>query len=484
VSDHHPEISEDRLFFFEKQEVAVNDFDSAGYILDIGGGGEGVIGKLKGEQVIAIDSSKRELEEAAAGPLKIVMDAKWQIPFFTIWTGQAVSLLGSHLVQFALVWWLTETTGSATVLAFASILAVLPLVFLGPIAGALVDRWNRRLVMIVADSVVALTVIVLAVLYALDAVQIWHIYLLMFIRAAGGAFHWPAMQASTSLMVPEKHLSRIAGLNQTLNGLANVVSPPLGALLFSILPIQSILAIDVGTAVLAIVPLLFVTIPQPERKEAAEKKPSVLADMQEGLRFVWGWPGLMMIIAIAMLINLLINPGFSLLPIVVTDHFGGGALQLAWLESAWGIGMILGGITLGVWGGFKRRIVTGLLAMTLMGVGVTVLGLTPATAFTLALGAMFFGGFMNPIANGSLFATLQVTVPPEIQGRVFTLGTSGSAAMMPLGLAIAGPVADALGVQIWFLIGGIATVIMGVGSFFVPAIMRIEDRAGEVEAGP
>ena len=403
----------------------------------------------------------------------------WKIPFFTIWTGQAVSLIGSNLVQFALVWWLTKTTGSATVLAFASIMAVLPQVFLGPIAGALVDRWNRRLVMMVADSVIAL-----AVLYTLDAVQTWHIYLLMFIRAAGGAFHWPAMQASTTLMVPEKHLSRVAGLNQTLFGVANIVAPPLGALLFSILPIQGILAIDVGTAVLAIVPLFFITIPQPERKEAPEEKPSVLADMREGLRFVWGWRGMMMILIIATLINLLINPGFALLPIMVTDHFGGGALQLAWLESAWGIGMILGGITLGVWGGFKRRIVTGLLALTLMGVGVTVLGLTPATAFTLALGAMFFGGFMNPLANGSLFATLQVTVPPEMQGRVFTLAMSGSAAMSPLGLAIAGPVADALGVQIWFLIGGLATVIMGVGSFFVPSIMRIEDKAAEVEARP
>lgn len=385
-------------------------------------------------------------------------------------------------MQFALVWWLTETTGSATVLAFASIMAVLPQVFLSPIAGALVDRWDRRLVMMVADSVIALAVVVLAVLYALDAVQIWHIYLLIFIRAAGGAFHWPAMQASTTLMVPEKHLSRVAGLNQTLFGAANIVAPPLGALLFSILPIQGILAIDVGTAVLAIVPLLFIAIPQPERKEAAEERPSVLADMREGLRFVWGWRGMMMILVIAALINLLINPGFSLLPIMVTDHFGGGALELAWLQSAWGIGMILGGIGLSVWGGFKRRIVTGLLALTLMGVGVMVLGLTPSTAFTLALGAMFFGGFMNPIANASLFATLQVTVPPEMQGRVFTLAMSGSAAMSPLGLAIAGPIADALGVQIWFLIGGVATVIMGAGSFFIPAIMRIEDKATEIEA--
>jgi DHA3 family macrolide efflux protein-like MFS transporter len=408
-------------------------------------------------------------------------NAKWQVPFFTIWTGQAVSLLGSQLVQFALVWWLTQTTGSATVLAIATMMAVLPQVFLSPIAGALVDRWNRRLVMIIADSVIALAIVVLAVLYALDAVQVWHIYLLTLIRAAGGAFHWPAMQASTTLMVPQKHLSRIAGLNQALFGVANIASPPLGALLLSILPMQGILAIDVGTATLAIVPLLFVTIPQPERKETPEAKPSVLADMREGLRFVWGWPGMMMVVTIATLINLLLNPAFSLLPILVTDHFGGGALELAWLDSVWGIGVVLGGLTLSVWGGFRRRIVTGMLSVALMGISTTVIGLTPATAFTLAVGAMFFDGFMNPIANGSLQAALQAIVPPHMQGRVFTLVASGAAAMSPLGLAIAGPVADALGVQIWFLIGGTATVIMGVGSFFVPAIMQIEDQPAEIE---
>ena len=132
-----------------------------------------------------------------------------------------------------------------------------------------------------------------------------------------------------------------------------------------------------------------------------------------------------------------------------------------------------------MWGGFKRRVVTGMLALILMGIGITVLGLTPATAFLLAVIAMLFSGFMNPIVNGSLLAVLQVAVRPGMQGRIFTLVMSGASAMSPVGLAIAGPVADALGVQIWFLIGGIATIAMGVGALFVPAIMRIEDRAAE-----
>jgi DHA3 family macrolide efflux protein-like MFS transporter len=135
---------------------------------------------------------------------------KWALPFFTIWTGQALSLLGSRVAQFAIVWWLTEMTGSATVLATASMVAFIPEVFLAPIAGTYVDRWNRRVVMIVADSIIALASLWLAVMFWMGAAQIWHIYVLMLIRSIGGSFHWPAMQASTSLMVPKDRLFRVS----------------------------------------------------------------------------------------------------------------------------------------------------------------------------------------------------------------------------------------------------------------------------------
>jgi len=400
-------------------------------------------------------------------------------PFLTIWTGQIFSLLGSELVQFALVWWLTTTTGSAMVLAVATMMAVLPRVFAGPIAGVLVDRWNRRVVMMLADGLSALAVVLLAVLFAFDAVQVWHIYALMFIRAACGAFHLPAMQASTSLMVPEQHLARVAGLNQALPALGTIVAPPMGALLLEVLPLQGILAIDVGTALLAIAPLFFVHVPQPDRAAAAEgaTRPSMMADLREALHFLRGWPGLLMVVAIGALVNLFVFPAVSLQPLLVTRHFGGNALHLAWLQSTVGLGMVAGGITLGVWGGFKRRVLTGLLALALNGVGLFVVGLTPAGAFPLAAGGMFFAWFMNPIANGALFALLQTLIPAYMQGRVFTLLLSATGAMVPLGLAIAGPLADVAGVRIWFLVAGLAMVAMGIGALFVPTIMRVEDTA-------
>ena len=402
----------------------------------------------------------------------------WAPRFFTIWTGQAFSLLGSQLVSFAVIWWLTQTTGSATVLATASLVGLLPQVILGPISGTLVDRWSRRLTMIVADGLIALATVVLAILFALGHVQIWQVYALLFVRSVCGGFHWPAMQASTSLMVPKEHLSRIQGLNQMLQGGMSIASAPLGALLLAWLPMEGILAIDVFTAMLAIIPLFFFQVPQPERRDLqpeAQGKSSVWQDFRAGLRYVWGWPGLMLIGIMATVINFLLTPAFSLLPILVTRHFNGQALQLATLESFSGIGFIVGGLILSAWGGFKRRILTSLLGLIATGLGCLVMGLLPTSAFVYAVATILYLGIVNPIVNGPLMAAVQAAVAPEMQGRVFTLIGTMAAGMSPIGLIIAGPIADKLGVQTWFLIGGIVTVLMGIISPFIPAIMHFED---------
>ncbi len=408
----------------------------------------------------------------------------WRLPFFSIWTGQAFSLVGSRLVQFALVWWLTETTGSATVLAMATMVAILPGVILGPFAGTLVDRWNRRVVMILADGFVALVTAWLAYLFWTGSATVWHVYIAMFARAMGGAFHWPAMQASTSLMVPKRHLSRVAGLNQTIQGALSIVAPPLGAVLLSLLPLQGIMAIDLVTAALAIVPLFFVVIPQPEPAAGTAQQGSVWSDFRSGLRYVWGWPGVMILLMMAMIINFVVNPAFSLMPLLVTDHFGGGALQLSWLQSAWGVGMLAGGVLLSVWGGFRRRIYTTMMGLVLGGLSIMVLGLAPGNALWLALSAMLMAGLMNPLINGPLFAILQATVAPEMQGRVFTLVSSLSSAMMPLSLMVAGPVSDAIGVRTWYLLGGAVFALTGVVTFFVPAIIKIEHGRPGVKSQP
>ena len=149
---------------------------------------------------------------------------KWLRSFAPIWAGQAFSLLGSNLVQFTLVWWLTEKTGSTVVLATATLVALLPEVLLAPFAGALVDRWNRRRVMMVADGAIALVTLGLVALFLTNAIQPWHIYVAMFLRAVGGGFHFPAFAASSTLMVPERHLARLAGANQALRGMMSIAA--------------------------------------------------------------------------------------------------------------------------------------------------------------------------------------------------------------------------------------------------------------------
>lgn len=287
----------------------------------------------------------------------------WKKPFFLIWSGQVFSLLGSGLVGFALIWWLTQTTGSATVLALATLAQILPEVFLGPFAGALVDRWNRRVVMIVADLMIAAATLLLGILFWLGAVEPWQVYVILFVRAVGGIFHWPAMQASTSLMVPEKHLTRIAGLNQTLRGALNILTPALGALLISLIPTYGVIAIDVVTALIAVTPLFFVNIPQPVRTEkaVAVTPRTVLVDVWEGLKYVFTWKGLLAILIMAMLINFLFNPAGMLMPLLVKNFFQGDAWHLSLMESGWGIGLVGGSVLLSIWGGFKRKIITSMV---------------------------------------------------------------------------------------------------------------------------
>jgi len=406
-----------------------------------------------------------------------VQDNKpWKTTFFTIWSGQALSILGSQLVQFALIWHLTVQTGSATVLVTASLAGMLPNVVLGPFIGTLVDRWDRRRIMLIADSIVALATIVLAVLFALDVVEVWHIYAVIFIRSLASTFHGNAMSASTSLMVPVEQLTRIQGLNQLLNGGLNVVAAPLGALLLGMLPMQGILSIDVITALFAILPLAFIRVPQPERNAVDAEETTVWTDFKAGLRYMIGWPGLLIIGLMTVGINFTIIPAFSLLPLMIKDYFGGSAIHLSWVESAMGAGMIVGGAILGLWGGFSRKILTSLVGLMGMGAGTLILALAPASAISLAVGGALLVGLMTPITMGPFLAVIQSTVEPDMQARIFSLLSSVGTGIAPLGLMIAGPVADRVGIQAWFLLGGLLCILMAVTGLFIPAVMNMEKK--------
>ena len=388
----------------------------------------------------------------------------WLRNYLPMGIGQIVSLVGSALVQFALVWYVTKQTGSAAVLATATTAALLPNILLGPFVGALVDRWNRKLVMIIADLVVALATVVLAMLFATGAIQIWHIVAILLTRSAAGVFQGPARIAATTLMVPKEHLSRLGGINQAVDGMITVFSPALGALLLELLPMQGVLAVDIITAAIAIALLIFfVRVPQPKNKPKADKVTprSLMADVREGIRYIVTWPGLFLMIVMASLLNMFLAPGANLLPLHVTTFFGKGAQELAWLQAAMGIGGIVGGLLLGIWGGFRRRVWTVLMGILGIGAGMLIFGLIPANRYIISLIFMGMVGFMASISNGSFGPLLQTKVPPEVQGRVFMLLSSLTMAMMPIGLFLSAPIADHFGTQVSYIVGGSACLIIG-----------------------
>ena len=269
----------------------------------------------------------------------------------------------------------------------------------------------------------------------------------------------------------------MAGLNQTLNGALSIVGPPLGALLMEVLLLYGVMLVDVGTAMLAILPLFFVHVPQPKRDDMGAEEPTIWTDMREGLRYIRGWPGLMALIGAAMIVKIALTPAFSLLPLLVSEHFNGDAAQLSLLEATIGVGIVMGGLILSVWGGFRRKIYTTMMGMVVLGLGFVVLGFTPRNLFLAALVSTFLVGLMIPLIDGPIMAILQGTVAPEMQGRVFTMMGSLLWITSPFSLAVAGPVSDWLGLQVWYITAGVLCGAAGLAGFFIPAIVNIEENA-------
>jgi DHA3 family macrolide efflux protein-like MFS transporter len=396
--------------------------------------------------------------------------------FWTIWSGQAVSLVGSQAAQFALVWWLTVETGSPAVLSTATLVALLPSIVLGPAIGALVDRWSRRLTMIVADTAVALGSLALAGLFLTGRATTTAVLLVLLWRAIAGAFHAPAMLAATSLMVPAEHLSRVQGVGQMLQGGIGIFTAPVGALLLGLLGIAGVMVVDMVSALFAILPLVLIKIPEPERCAERGGRAPVVQDIRAGLRYLRGLPGHLALIGFAAGINLFLVPAFALLPLLVLEELRGNVGSQAWLTAAFSAGIIGGGLVLGIWGGSRSRVRTGLVAIVGLGVGTLTLGATPATLFPLGVAAIFVVGACAAVANGSIGAVFQATVPPEYQGRVFTLIASVATAMTPVGLVLATPIADLAGVRTWYLAGGMAGAILGAAAFLLRPILDMEKR--------
>lgn len=395
----------------------------------------------------------------------------WQRRFWAVFGGQASSLIGSALTQFVLLWWITDTTGSVSALALAGLFALLPHAVLGPIGGAVADRHSRRMIMIVSDAISALCMVVLIVLFLTDTIQLWHAYAMMLIRSAMQAFQGPAAAASTAMLVPPHFIVRAAGLNQSLQGVMLIAAAPLGALAIAIMPMGYALAIDVVTALLGIVPLLVYAIPQQPRAEADAA--GFWTDLREGISTVRHNPGFLRLYALMGIVVMCIMPSFTLVPLLVKDHFGGGPTEVALMEGLAGLGMVAGG-ALAALIAARRKIPWILWGFSISGFLLGMVGFAPGDMLWLAIVFWSVSGTVYILGNAPMTALIQTTVPNHLQGRVLSLLTTVMALAAPVGLAIATPLGEVIGIRWLFVVMGFASGLIALLGFASPHVMRLE----------
>ena len=399
----------------------------------------------------------------------------WKKKFIIIWSGQLFSILSSSVAQFAVVLWISLETGSAEVLSLATIAALVPQIVLGPLAGVYVDRWNRKWTMILADSFVAICSALIAILFYLDVIELWQIYILIMLRSVGSAFHSPAMKSSIPLLAPQSELTRIASVNQTIQAICNIFGPVLGASLIMYTNMSVIMLLDVVGALIACTTLLFVVIPNPE-KQKQEVKNNVVRDMKDGFQIIRSIRGLSWVMVMEVLITFCVMPIVALLPLMTLKNFSGTAYQVSLIELLFGLGTLVGGILLGIWNPKIRKVALINFSYITLGVCFAISGLLPASAFAIYGMLSVVQGLVIPFYSGPFTALLQTLIPPSFLGRAFSLFDSISLLPSIIGLLATGLLADIIGIATIFVVCGVATIIIGIIAFLMPSIMNIEKR--------
>lgn len=395
----------------------------------------------------------------------------WKKTFAIIWSGQFMSVLTSITVNFAVILWLSIETKSAEVLAYAAIASMLPQAILGPFSGVFVDRWNRKAVMIAADSFIALCTLILALLFWFETAEMWHIYGLLALRSIGSAFHMPAMQASVPLLAPQDQLARIAGINQIISSVGNIAGPALGAFFITVWKMEYVLLLDVGGAVLACISLLFVSIPNPEDK--TEKIKNVLNEIKEGAMSVLKNRGLSWIFLFSILITFFLMPVSVLFPLMTLEYFQGTPFQVSLIEILWGVGALLGGAIMGIKVYKINKVILVNFMYLLIGVSFALSGLLSENQFAVFAVLTAVGGVSGAVYSSAFTAIIQINVDPASLGRVFSMFYTISLIPSMIGLVGIGFFADNLGISNSFLVCGIIIIGIGILSFFTPSAIRI-----------
>jgi DHA3 family macrolide efflux protein-like MFS transporter len=401
--------------------------------------------------------------------------------YLTFFAGQQVSLLGSSIAQFVIIWWITLTTGSTLYLSIAALLGLAPMIVLAPITGVLADRWSRKVLIGVADMLQALAAMVLIFLFWSGTVSLVLVFALLTLRGIFQAFHAPTVSAIIPSMVPEDKLSRINGLSYLLNGIMTLIGPVIAALLLGLWQIYHILWIDVATFLVALFPLLLIKIPA-VRKERG--KSSFRKEFVEGFTFIKNARGLLPLLMLATALNFLLTPMSTLLPYYVKFNHFGDATQLAFVMVFFQAGILVGGLVMSMTKGFENKMVAVAFSIYVIFLGYALVALTPTGQFWfMAVGALIMA-LCIPVANVSTQTIIQTIVPLKMLGRVNSVTMALASAAQPWGMIISGTVAELTGTANLFLGCALLGILAMTLSWFLTDVRFVSNLKSQTTSTP
>lgn len=419
--------------------------------------------------------------------------------FTVVWAGQVLSLLGTGMSRFALAVWAYQITGEATALALVTFFSVLPAILASPVAGVLVDRWNRKLVMMLSDLLAGVATIGVLYLYVSGGLQVWHLYVAAAFAGVGEAFQWPAYSAAISTMLRKEQYGRADGMMGLASAASEILSPFVAGALLAVIGLGGILVVDIVTFLIAIVTLALVVIPRPAETEFGKAASGGFVQQAlYGFRYIWQRPSLFGLLMVFLAANFIFNLAFLPLVPMILARTGGNEQLLGIVQSVGAVGGAVGGLWMSLWGGPKRRVVGYLTPMIVSAtLGSILLGLAQSPVVWAF--ALFCESLVSPVMMGSQQAIWQAKVAPDIQGRVFATRRLLGYFSAPIALLIGGPLADRVfapamapdaplaqtlggilgtgdgaGLGLMMVVFGFFGIFVGIGGFLTPAVRNAE----------
>lgn len=425
---------------------------------------------------MSIDEKRKDAaaqeETGDAGASGVALPHSWKRIVITIWIGQAFSILTAYASMYAGVWYVTETTDSAFMLAIASLCSMLPQGLLSPIGGVVADRFNRKYVLMAADAFVGAMALIMGMIVFMGHVSVGLVLVMSALRSVGQAFHMPAMESTMPLLVPKRHLVRINTLNQSLWSMALIVGPVFGIFLYTAIGFEMVLFLNALGCALAVLTLATAKIP--DFHDTSDEARHPLKSLKAGFATLNADRGLLVMAGIVMLVMAMYAGINSLFPLMTYDQFNGDGYMASVVEAAYGVTSLVGMGILFAWGGGRRLL--RLVAFSGFGAGVLLIltGLLTPEMFVFFVVLTGVSGVVEAFFNGPLLAVLQKRVPPEKMGRVMGLFTTVTALSSPIGLALAGACAEFTGVANWFIIAGVVVSAGGVLLGTLPILRTLD----------